>query len=260
MEVFGFPLGEWHDFADPFHKMTYTYPGDPEFLDTIRGLDHFMNRVDEEIALRRKEPRDDLLGYMAAGTIDGKPLESDYIRNMALNILAGGVDTTTALTTHALIHLARHPEHRARLIAEPSLLATAREEFLRYFSPIHGLGRNAVEDVEVNGWQFRKGDRVLLAYASANRDPDVFENADSVNLERSPNRHVAFGSGIHCCVGSFLARMMFDTMVTEVLTRIPDYKLVEESLEPYGSIGRVNGWKHAVATFTPGRKVGASIQ
>lgn len=259
MEIFGFPLGEWRDFADPFHKMTYTRRDDPGFLDTIRGLDHFLERVDEEIALRRKEPRDDLLGHMANGTIDGKPLDRDYCRNMALNILAGGVDTTTALTSNTLIYLSENPEDRARLIADPSLLPIAREEFVRYFSPVHSIGRNATDDVELNGWQFSKGDRVLLAFASANRDGDIFEDPDRVILDRFPNKHVAFGSGMHRCLGSFLARLMFEVMVTEVLTRMPDYHVIKDRAVSYPSIASVNGWIHIPATFTPGPKVGARI-
>ena len=255
MEIFGFPLAEWPDFANPFHKMTYTRRDDPGFLDTIRGLDHFLERVDEEIALRRKEPRDDLLGLMASGTINGKPLSRDYCRNMATNILAGGVDTTTAL-----IYLSQHPEDRVRLIADPSLLPIAREEFVRYFSPVHSIGRNASEDVELNGWRFSKGDRVLLAFASANRDADAFEDPGRVILDRFPNKHVGFGSGQHRCLGSFLARMMFEVMVTEVLTRMPDYRVIEDGMVSYPSIASVNGWINIPATFTPGPKVGARIE
>ena len=260
MEIFGFPLSEWRDFADPFHKMTYTRRDDPGFLDTVRGLDHFLERVDEEIELRRKEPRDDLLGMMASGTIDGQPLDRTYCRNMATNILAGGVDTTTALTSNTLIYLSQNPEDRARLIADPSLLPIACEEFVRFFSPVHSIGRNAAEDVDMNGWQFRKGDRVLLAFASANRDADVFDDPGRVILDRFPNKHVAFGSGQHRCLGSFLARMMWEVMVTEVLTRMPDYKVIEDRMVSYPSIASVNGWITIPATFTPGKKVGARIE
>jgi cytochrome P450 len=260
MDIFGFPLGEWRDFADPFHKMTYTRRDDPGFLDTIRGLDHFLERVDEEIALRRKEPREDLLGLMASGTINGAPLDRQYCRNMALNILAGGVDTTTALTSNTLIYLSQHPEDRARLIADPALLPVACEEFVRYFSPVHSIGRNASEDVDLNGWQMRKGDRVLLAFASANRDTDAFENPDRLILDRFPNKHVAFGSGQHRCLGSFLARMMWSVMVTEVLARMPDYRVIEDGMVSYPSIASVNGWINIPATFTPGPKVGARIE
>ena len=259
MDLFGFPLDEWHAFADPFHKVVYTPRDDPNYMDLVAGLDHFNVRVAEEVARRRKEPKDDLLGYFAAGTIDGEPLDDEFIGNLAFNILAGGVDTTTSLTSNTLLHLSRHPEDRARLIADPSLLPIAREEFVRYFTPIHGLGRNATGDVEMNGWKFDRGDRVYLAYASANRDPAAFEDPERLIIDRFPNKHIGFGAGMHRCVGSFLARLMFEVMVGEVLSRIPDYRVIEDEIVPYPTVGLVNGWIHLPATFTPGTKVGAKI-
>lgn len=259
MELFGFPLDEWREFAEPFHRIMYTPRDDPAFDETVRGMDHFFTRVDEEIALRRTEPRDDLLGHFANGTINDKPLDPLFIRNLAYNLLAGGVDTTTALTSNALIHLARHPDDRARLIADRTLLPVAREEFVRYFSPIHALARNATEDVEMDGWKIAKGDRVLIPYSAANRDPEIFEEPERLIIDRFPNRHVGFGAGMHRCVGSFLARLMFEVMINEVLDRIPDYRLIEEGMASYPNIGTVNGWIRIPARFTPGVKAGATI-
>jgi cytochrome P450 len=259
MEIFGFPLHEWRKFADPFHKMVYTPADAPEFLETVRGLDYFKQRVDEEIALRREEPKDDLLGLLANGEMDGRPLTHEEIQNIAFNLMGGGIDTTTALTSNTLLHLGRNPGMRQRLIDDPSLWSVAREEFLRYVTPIHGLARTVVQDTDLDGWQFREGERLLLAYSAANRDPEMFENPDEVVLDRFPNRHVAFGAGMHRCLGSFLARMMYETMVTEVLARIPDYRIVEDAILPYETVARVNGWVRIPATFTPGKKVGAII-
>ena len=259
MDLFGFPLHEWRKFADPFHTMVHTPVNDPAFAETLKGLEYFHQRVDEEIALRREAPKDDLLTWFATGTIDGEPLGHQLIHDLAFNILAGGVDTTTALTSNTLVYLSRHPADRQRLIDDPSVLPLAREEFVRYFSPIHGLARNALDDVEVNGWQIDKGDRVLLAYAAGNRDPEAFEDPEQVRLDRFPNKHVGFGAGMHRCLGSFMARMMFEEMITSVLARMPDYQIVEDAIEPYATVAKVNGWKHIPATFTPGSKVGATI-
>ncbi len=259
MELFGFPLEEWPAIADPFHKMVYTPFDDPSFPETIRGLDYFRQRVDEEIAIRRKEPRDDFLTVLATGTIDGEPLSYTRIKDLSFNILAGGVDTTTALTSSTLVYLGRNPQHRQQLIDNPDLLPFATEEFLRYFSPIPALSRTALSDTEVNGWQIRKGERVLMAFAAGNRDPDGFEDPEMVKLDRFPNKHIGFGAGMHRCLGSFLARMMFQAMISEVLKRMPDYTLIEEGLRPYPSIGGVNGWINIPARFTPGKKVGAVI-
>jgi cytochrome P450 len=259
LDVFGFPLHEWRRFAEPFHAMMYTPRTEPNYIETVRGLDYFAQRVDEEIALRRQQPRDDLLTVMATGTIDGEPLSHDDIQNMAMNILGGGVDTTTALTSSVLLHLSRHPDQRQRLIDEPELRPLAREEFLRYFSPIQGITRTVSADVELDGWKMDRGDRVLLAFASANRDPDAFDKPDEIQLNRFPNKHFSFGAGTHRCLGSFLARMVYDTMLDEVLRRMPDYQVIEEGLRSYPTISVVNGWISIPARFTPGMRVGASI-
>jgi cytochrome P450 len=240
--------------------MVYTPKEDPGFMDTVRGLDYFKQRVDEEIEVRRKHPSDDLLGYLAAGTINGEKLDRDAIQDIAFNILAGGVDTTTALTSNTLLHLSRHPDLRQRLINEPELLPLAREEFVRFFSPIHTESRTVKDDITVDGWDFTKGDRVMLCYSSANQDPEIFDDPDHVKLDRFPNRHIAFGAGMHRCIGSFLARLMFEEMVTAVLARLPDYKVIEDKILPYKTIAGVNGWVHIPATFTPGKKVGAAIE
>jgi cytochrome P450 len=260
MDLFGFRLDEWRSFADPFHKMMYLPNGDPAMLGVIKEIDHFHRRVDEEIALRHVEPRDDLLGYLATGTADGGPLDYERLHNLAFNLMVGGIDTTTALTSNALLHLARNPDQRQRLIEQPELLPVACEEFVRFFSPIHGNARNATRDVEVNGWHIEKGDRVLLAYSAGNRDPEAFDSPDEVRLNRFPNRHVGFGAGMHRCLGSFLARMMFSVMVTEVLNRMPDYKVIEPELVKYPSVAKANGWIRIPATFTPGPKVGAKLE
>ncbi len=259
IEIFGFRPDEWRQFSDPFHKMVYTPAEAPEFLETMRGLDYFARRVDEEIALRRVQPKDDLLGLLANGEMDGRPLTDEEIQNIAFNLMGGGIDTTTALTSNTLLHLARHPDLRKRLADDPSLWPVAREEFLRWVTPIHGLARTAIQDSELDGWQVRKGDRLLLAYSAGNRDPEIFDNPDEVMIDRFPNKHIAFGAGMHRCLGSFLARMMYETMVTEVLARIPDYAIVEAGIEPYETVARVNGWVRMPATFTPGAKVGAVI-
>lgn len=260
MEIFGFPLDEWRKFADPFHKMTHTSIHDPEFENTVRGLDYFRQRVDEEIEKRRKEPKDDFLTMLATGSIAGEPLTWQQRRDLSFNILAGGVDTTTALTSHALLYLARNPEDRQRLIDDPDLLPFACEEFIRYFSPIHALARTAIKDTEVNGWKIKEGERVLIAYAAGNRDPEVFSDPETVKIDRFPNKHIGFGSGMHRCLGSFLARMMFQEMVSEVLRRIPDYTVDERGVRPYPSISGVNGYINIPARFTPGDKVGATIE
>jgi len=260
MDVFGFPLDEWRAFSDPFHEMAFSSPSTPGFTErTGAFLDFFFRRVDEEVAIRRDAPQDDFLTHLATGTIEGAPLSREQIHDLAFNIMAGGVDTTTSLTSNTLLYLARNPAKRQQLIDNPGLMPLACEEFVRFFTPVQALARNAKHDVEVDGWQIDEGDRVLLAYAAGNRDPAAFDNPDEVRLDRYPNKHIGFGAGMHRCLGSFLARLMFQVMVTEVLGRMPDYRVIEEEAVPYPSVSKVNGWIHIPATFTPGKKVGAVI-
>ena len=129
--------------------------------------------------LCRKEPRDDLITHLANGKIDGRPLTEHEIGAVAFNVLAGGVDTTTGLTTNTLLYLSRNPDKRQQLIDNPELLPKAREEFLRYFSPIHALSRNMSKDTEINGSVLPENERVLLCYASANRDEEIFEDPET---------------------------------------------------------------------------------
>lgn len=258
MAMFGLPLEEWREFADPLHKMMYTPKESPDFLKAAAGLGWIKQRIEEEIARRRSDPRDDLLSYLAHGEIDGRKLDDSTIWEMAFNVIIGGVDTTTALTSHVLIFLSRNPAVRQLLIDKPDALPIAREEFVRFFSPVHGMARNAATAVDFHGEEIAAGDRIYLAYSAANRDPAVFEDPNSIIVDRFPNRHIGFGAGKHRCIGSFQARMMFETMITAVLTRMPDYKVIGKA-EGYPSVGTINGLISARATFTPGPKVGATI-
>jgi cytochrome P450 len=121
-------------------------------------------------------------------------------------LISGGVGTTASLVSQTLVHLYQHPDQRARLAANPELLDRAVEEFLRVFSPTQALARTVTHDIEFHGCPMREGDRVLLAWASANRDPAQFDHPDEVDLDRWPNRHTAFGMGIHRCAGAHIGR------------------------------------------------------
>jgi cytochrome P450 len=248
-EIFGFPTEEWDRFACPIHTLVATPSNSPAFAEASEQLGLFHERVDEEVAIRRAEPRDDLLTHLARGLIDGKPLEYRQMHDIAWQILSGGVDTTAMTTAHALVHLARHPGQRRRLVEQPELLPRACEEFVRYFSPIHGAARTIKRDAEINGWRFDKGDRIYLAYSSGNRDPVEFDAPEEIKLDRVPNRHLGFGAGQHRCLGAFMAKMMLKAIIGEFLAHIPDYELIEEQLERYPSIGYVNGIVHAPITF-----------
>jgi cytochrome P450 len=178
------------------------------------------------VAERRTEPGDDLVSELLRAEIDGGPVPDEHVLGTLALILIAGVDTTWSGIGSAMWHLATHEDDRRRLVAEPALIPTAIEELLRAYSPVT-MARIATADTELAGCPIREGDRVLLNFPAANRDPDAFDRADEVVIDRQLNRHIAFGVGIHRCAGSNLARMELRVAVEEWLARIPEFRLVD---------------------------------
>ena len=185
-------------------------------------LYYFVGQLEE----RRANPGDDLLSELLTTEVDGKPVDDGIVLGMAALALIAGVDTTWSAIGSSLWHLATHPEDRKRLVAEPELMPTAIEELLRAYSPVT-MAREVTEDVVYAGCPMKAGDKVLMNFPAANRDPEAFEHPEVVQLDRAHNRHVAFGSGIHRCAGSNLARMELQVALEEWLARIPDFSLAE---------------------------------
>lgn len=156
-----------------------------------------------------------------------------------LLLLVAGIDTTWSALGASLWHLAKHPEDRRRLVAEPELLPTAIEEFLRAYSPVT-MAREVVEDTHVGGCPYAKGGQVLLSFAAANRDPDKYEDPNSVIIDRAQNPHAAFGLGRHRCLGSNLARLELTVALEEWLKRFPEFDLAPGS-EVVWSEGQLRG-------------------
>jgi len=173
-----------------------------------------------EILQRRAEegPGDDIISALVFGEIDGRRLTMEEQLGNLLEISFGGLGTTGAVFAGALVWLAGHPEDKARLRDNPETIPTAVEEFVRYISPVTQMGRGAADDVTLGGCPIPKGDRMLIGYASANRDDSVFENADDVVLDRSPNPHLGFGFGPHHCVGFNLGALAVRIGLEEVLS------------------------------------------
>jgi cytochrome P450 len=251
MKMLGLPLSDWERYSRNMHEITYLM-ADPEafqpVVETFMGL---IGEVVQTIGARRKEPRDDLISALVQAEINGAPISDEQVTSICTLIIAGGVDTTTSLFATTLDWLDRHPDARRRLIDEPELLPTATEEFLRYFCPQQMLARTATRDIEVGGQLIGEGERVMLSWAAANRDATAFEDPDEVRLDRSPNRHTTFGLGLHRCLGSNIARLEFGIMLSELLRRLPDFRIDRDHAEPYPSIGVVNGWIRMPAHFTP---------
>lgn len=180
---------------------------------------------------RRRAPSDDLLSRLAAAEAAGDRLSEAEMLTMCVTLLVGGHETTTHLIGSGLLTLLRHPEQLRRLREEPGLMPTAVEEMLRYESPVQRNPRRVVEDVELGDKLLRRGDFVLQILGAANRDPAHFAEPERFDIAREPNRHVAFGYGIHFCVGAPLARLEAQLAIDTVLRRFPRLALVTDRVE-----------------------------
>ncbi len=156
-----------------------------------------------------------------------------------LLLMIAGIDTTWSAIGASLWHLASHPEDRRRLAADPALMDTALEEFLRAYAPVT-MARLVAKEVDLGGRTLHEGDWLLLPFPSGNRDPDVFPDADKVLLDRTENRHAAFGLGIHRCLGSNLARMELRVALEEWMARYPEFELADPAAVTW-SAGQVRG-------------------
>jgi hypothetical protein len=159
---------------------------------------------------------------MNARDKDGRPLPDMHVQGSLRLLLIAGIDTTWSAIGASLWHLAKTPADRERLIAQPELMPTAVEEFLRAYAPVT-MAREVVKETAIGGCPIKPDNMVLLSFPAANRDPTVFPDADKIVIDRQQNPHVAFGLGIHRCVGSNLARMELTVAIEEWLKRIPDF-------------------------------------
>ena len=201
----------------------------------------------EQVMYRMEHPGDDLISFLLNAELDGRPVPMHVIRgNLGLMLIAG-IDTTWSSIGSALWHLASHPDDRQRLVDEPELIPTAVEEFLRAYSPVT-MARLATHDTMLGDREVKAGDRVLLPFPAANRDPEVFDRPEEVVIDREVNRHVAFGAGIHRCLGSNLARLEMQVAIEEMLTMIPEFELEDPEAVTWAG-GQVRGPRHLPVTF-----------
>lgn len=173
---------------------------------------------------RRREPRDDLMTAMLHAEEDGQKLDENDLLALCVLLLAAGHETTANLIGNSVVTLLRHPGERKRLHDDPTLLPTAVNELLRFESPIQLTDRAIVEDFELGGRVFKKGQLVGIGIAAANRDPRQFEDPDRLDLGRDPNAHVALGHGSHFCLGSQLAKLETEVALGALLRRYPDFR------------------------------------
>ncbi len=240
VRVIGHILGVPEDMSDTFTEWVRDVL---EFAHDVerrrRGISAIIEYLQGAIAARQAEPQDDFITELLHSEHDGEPVGVPVVMGMCALLLIAGIDTTWSSIGSTMWHLAAHPEDRRRLVAEPELMPTAIEEFLRAYAPVT-MARRLTEDQEYDGCPMKAGERILMNFPAANRDPAAFPDADKVILDRQQNRHLAFGAGIHRCAGSNLARMELRVAVQEWLARIPDFELVDPATVTWAG-GQVRG-------------------
>lgn len=210
--------------------------------------DQLMGFLKEEILARWEEPRDDLVSelvHMGVPEMEGR--EVPVVMGIVNLLVIAGIDTTWSSIGSAIFHFGTHADDRQRLAADHGLFPTAIEEMLRYYSPVT-MGRIAATDVEFNGCPIKQGDKVLMNFPGANHDPAAFENPEQIQIDRARNRHIAFGSGIHRCAGSNLARLEMDVALRVWFERIPEFEVADSNQVTWAG-GQVRGPRHLPVRF-----------
>ena len=234
--MLGLPPGDDDLFRDFIHDVIESISDDGEQPEEPSTFETYL---DTHIADHVAHPRDDLISFLLDVEIDGEKLSPDHVRGTIVLLLIAGIDTTWSAIGAALWHLASHPEDRHRLAAGPEIMDVAIEELLRAYAPVT-MARIVAQEVEVGGRTMSPGDWVLLPFPAANRDPEAFEDADRVVIDRAVNRHSSFGLGIHRCLGSNLARMELKVAVGEWMRRFPDFELDDPAAVTWSG-GQVRG-------------------
>ncbi|HEY8766488.1 MAG TPA: cytochrome P450 [Dehalococcoidia bacterium] len=206
-----------------------------------------------QIQERKQNPLEgDLISHLIKSKVNGLPVPDTHILGSGFLLLVAGIDTTWSSIGSAVWHLAQNPEHRKRLISEPGLITSAVEELLRAYSPVT-MARVITQNTDYGGCPMKQGERVLMNFPAANRDPEKFPDPDSVILDRPANPHIAFGVGIHRCAGSNLARMEMRVAIEELLAHIPDFSLEDPTVVTWAG-GQVRGPRTLPIVFPSGGK------
>ena len=237
-EMIGIPASDWLRFkrwSDVILKLSYTRSGGPEAAQALAEFSAVTVEMNEYLtgmmAERRAHPGEDLLTRLIEAEVDGEKLSSEEILGFFQLLMVAGQETTTNLINNTVVCLLEHPGELARLRSMPELLPSAIEETLRYRSPIQWMMRTPKRDVELHGKTLSPGALVLPMIGSANRDPKQFPNASVFDITRQPNPHIAFGHGIHACIGAALSRMEARVALSQFLQRVKNFRRTTE--EPW---------------------------
>lgn len=229
----GFPEKDWPKFDHWVDDIIYERTVDPERA--RRASQDVMDYFD---ALLRERAGDsdtgDLIGHLLNVEMAGRKLTHDELLSYCYLLFLAGLDTTAWAIRSSLWFLAQHPEEQATLRENPDRIPTAAEEFLRTLSPVQAMARTCKADVEVGGQQIKVGERVVLVFGAGNRDPEVYDDPDEIKIDRENNRHLAFGGGIHRCLGSNLGRRELVVALEEFLAAVPDFALANPNEQWHG--------------------------
>jgi cytochrome P450 len=255
LTLLGLPLGELDRFLAmkdgiirPDHVTGKPYGS--------RAVNDFQQKVadsvyeyfNEVLDAREVTRQDDLLSLFLDAEVDGQRLTRNDILDICFLFLIAGLDTVTATLDCMFAFLAQHPEHRQQLVDDPGMIPSAIEELLRWETPVMGVVRASLEDTSLGGCPVKKGDQVMIMIGSANTDEAEFEDADTVRFDREANRHIAFGGGIHRCLGSHLARLELRVALREWHRRIPEYSVEPDHTLVY--TGGIRSIDHFPMRFT----------
>ena len=251
-EMLGVPPADRDDFKRWSDDIVATLGGPlvaPEVLEQARistqeMADYFSAVIEE----RRREPREDLLSALIAAEERGEVLSGEELLATCILLLAAGNETTTNLIGNGMLALFRHPGQLEKLRDQPSLTESAIEEFLRYDGPVQSTARVATEQLEIRGTTIEQAHLVIALLGAANRDPEQFPNPDELDIAREPNQHIAFGQGIHFCIGAPLARMEGQIAFETLLRRMPNPRLETEEIE-WGGTFILRGLKRLPIAF-----------
>ncbi len=251
--MLGLPDSDAKLFEDWTHKIIHMSATDFEVAgEAVIELYSYFYALLED---RRANPCGDMMSLLAEAEVEGEKLTDEELMGFCLLLLIASIDTSQKAIGSMLWQLATDPQLRDRLAGEPALIPSAVEEFLRLWAPVQPA-RRATKDVEVCGTSFKEGDQILVLLGAANRDEREFPGAADNVPDRSPNRHLTFGTHIHRCLGSHIARLEMKVLLEELLRRVPDFSLQDGAAVEW-SKGQVQGVVNVPIRFTPGPREGA---
>jgi cytochrome P450 len=246
-EMLGIPEEDRLQFRAWSNALLSSSGGETHFEQIFTAMEFFSAYLTKLIKWRHKQPGDDLVSTLVQVESEGDKLSENELISMIFLLLIAGHETTVNLIGNGVLALLQHPEQMEKLRQDPTLIKSAIEELLRYNGPLFtATNRWAREDVEIAGTLIRKGDLVLVGISSANHDGEQFSHAEELDITRKENRHLAFGKGIHYCLGAPLARLEGQIVIASLLQRFPNLRL---EVDPQSLTYRPGTLVHALDTL-----------